>query len=440
MRYASAEVRKQFFIEMFTRDISLEDCVLDLIDNSLDSYLLKRAVSISSLIFGPNGNHQNRESGKIDVTCSDRQVKVVDTCGGISRDRAMNEIFCFGHDEEDPKGKLGAYGVGMKRALFKIGNAFNIVSRTEKDGFEVSFKLNEWAEKQDWRIPITFVEKASSEKTAGTSITITELHDEVAQRMREGGVPKNILQDAATTYPFFLDQCVKLRLNGNDVSPERVPLGEKDGVIKSAIEKFEQDGVRVTLVATISPGLRKAEQAGWYILCNGRVVVRANKDDLTGWGVDIASFQPKYRSFVGVASFESDNPLSLPWTTTKRNINRESSVFMRARGLLVSMSKPILTFLNSQYPSDPTIEVADIRDAVEGVREVSFRDIASRPAAGFSYSPPKKKEKKVEWVRFTASIASLDKIRRHLRRPSLSPSQIGKLTFDHFVKTECVPD
>ena len=27
MRYASAEVRKQFFIDMFTRDISLEDCV-----------------------------------------------------------------------------------------------------------------------------------------------------------------------------------------------------------------------------------------------------------------------------------------------------------------------------------------------------------------------------------------------------------------------------
>ena len=32
MRYASAEVRKQFFIDMFTRDITLVDCVLDLIE------------------------------------------------------------------------------------------------------------------------------------------------------------------------------------------------------------------------------------------------------------------------------------------------------------------------------------------------------------------------------------------------------------------------
>jgi len=34
---ANAFPRKRFFLEMFTRDISLEDCILDLIDNSIDS-------------------------------------------------------------------------------------------------------------------------------------------------------------------------------------------------------------------------------------------------------------------------------------------------------------------------------------------------------------------------------------------------------------------
>lgn len=440
MRYASAEVRKQFFIEMFTRDISLEDCILDLIDNSIDSYLLKHHISIAKLILGPNGNHTGLDLGRIDVTCSERQIKVVDTCGGISRRRGMDEIFCFGHDENDPKGMLGAYGVGMKRALFKIGNSFHIVSRTVREGFEVTFRLDEWAEQKEWRVPIIFGQGSGSERRAGTAITITDLHSEVTQRIQEGGVPKNILEDASATYPYFLGRCVNLHINETDVSPEPVPLGEKDGVIRSANEKFEQGGVKVMLAATIAPGVRKQEQAGWYILCNGRVVVRANKDDLTGWGADLASFQPKYRSFVGLASFESDDPLSLPWTTTKRDINRESSVFMRARGLMVAMSKPILAFLNSQYPSDPNIEVADIRDAVEGVRPVSFGDIAARPAEGFSYKAPRKKEKKVEWVRFSASIASLDKVRLHLRRPSLSASEIGKLAFEHFVKTECASD
>ena len=440
MRYASAEVRKQFFIDMFTRDISLEDCVLDLIDNSIDSYLLKHDISISQLIFGPDPEGARREFGKIDVTCNERHIKVVDKCGGIPRKRAMDEIFCFGHDPGDLAGKLGAYGVGMKRALFKIGNKFDIVSRTEKEGFEVSLTLDDWAKEKDWLVPIKFIDGAGSEKQSGTSITITELREEVALRIKEGGVPKNILNDAATTYPYFLNQCVKLRINETDVVPKTIVLGEKDGVVAAARENLSYDGVRVSLAATIAPGLRTTEEAGWNILCNGRAVVRANKDDLTGWGFDIASFQPKYRSFVGLASFESDQPLSLPWTTTKRDINRESAVFIHTRNLMVTMSKPILTFLNRQYPSGPATEVGDIRDAVDGVKPVSFREIASKPTSGFSYTPPKKKEKKTEWVRFQAPIASLDKIRRHLRRPSMSASDICRHTLDHFVKTECGTD
>ena len=437
MRYASADVRKQFFIEMFTRDISLEDCVLDLIDNSLDSYLLQHATSVSDLVFGANGNTPAREMGRIDVTCDDRQLKVVDTCGGIPRQRALDGVFCFGHDENDQVGKLGAYGVGMKRALFKIGNNFHIVSRTLKEGFEVSFKLDEWAEKKKWEVPISFIGCADSEKKAGTSITITELHEEVALRIREGGVPKNILNDASTTYPYFLGQCVRLRINNNEVSPQPIKLGELTGVLRPALEKFEQEGVKVTLAATVAPGQRTTEEAGWYVLCNGRVVVRADKTDLTGWGNELASFQPKYRSFVGIASFESDTPLKLPWTTTKRDLNRESSVFIRARGLMATMSKPILSFLNAQYSSDRTEEVADIRDTVGGVREVSFKDIAAKATTGFLYTPPRKKEKKTEWVRFQADVLSLDKVRRHLRRPNMRAGEIGKLTLSHYVKTEC---
>ena len=203
MRYAAADVRKQFFIEMFTRDISLEDCVLDLIDNSLDSYLLRRDISISRLIFGPDVEIAQKDLGTINVTCTDRQIKVVDSCGGIPRKRAMDDVFCFGHREDDPVGKLGAYGVGMKRALFKIGNKFHIVSRTASEGFEVSLKLDEWAKEEEWKVPVNFIDGAESERKAGTTITITELHDEVALRIKEGGVPKNILEDAATTYPLF---------------------------------------------------------------------------------------------------------------------------------------------------------------------------------------------------------------------------------------------
>lgn len=328
----------------------------------------------------------------------------------------------------------------MKRALFKIGNEFHIVSRTATEGWEVSLTVDDWVKTEDWRVPMKFVDGAGSERQAGTSITISGLRDEVVLRIKEGGVPNNILSDAATTYPYFLDRCVKLQINGTDVHPKMIVLGEMDGVVAAAREKLDYKGVSVNLVATVAPGARTTEEAGWNILCNGRAVVRANKGDLTGWGSDLASFQPKYRSFVGIASFESNEPLDLPWTTTKRYINRESAVFIHSRNLMVTMSKPILTFLNRQYPSDPTIEVSDIRNAVGGVKEVSFREIALKPTTGFLYSPPKKQEKKTDWVRFQAPLALLDKVRRHLRRPSMTPSDVGRFALEHYAKTECGTD
>src|ERR1039457_6427461 len=123
-------------------DWSSDVCSSDLID----SYLLKHGMSISQLIFGPDPNGAKRGFGRIDVTCNERQIKVVDRCGGIPRKRAMDEIFCFGHDPDDQAGKLGAYGVGMKRALFKIGNKFAIVSGTEKRAFHVSLEVADVAD------------------------------------------------------------------------------------------------------------------------------------------------------------------------------------------------------------------------------------------------------------------------------------------------------
>src|SRR6185437_10884211 len=107
MRYAHADVRKSFFLDMFTRDISLEDCVLDLIDNSLDAFINKENLKISNLIFDGNLRPDHLANARIDVTCSERQVKVVDNCGGIDRNRAQNEVFCFGHLPDETPGKLG---------------------------------------------------------------------------------------------------------------------------------------------------------------------------------------------------------------------------------------------------------------------------------------------------------------------------------------------
>ncbi|MGA3268404.1 MAG: hypothetical protein ABSE16_16460, partial [Verrucomicrobiota bacterium] len=49
---AKAYPRKNFFVQMFTKDISLEDCVLDLIDNSVDGFIKSRDLRLSEIASG----------------------------------------------------------------------------------------------------------------------------------------------------------------------------------------------------------------------------------------------------------------------------------------------------------------------------------------------------------------------------------------------------
>src|SRR6267142_1326072 len=137
---ANAYPRKHFFLEMFTRDISLEDCVLDLIDNSIDGLVRTQKIDISSsLLEEANGISVTSPADlpQIDVSYSERYFEIKDTCGGIPREHAMKDVFNFGHHPGAMAGVLGVYGVGLKRAIFKLGDIFEMKSRTVEDGFDV---------------------------------------------------------------------------------------------------------------------------------------------------------------------------------------------------------------------------------------------------------------------------------------------------------------
>ncbi len=436
---ALAAPRKQFFLEMFTRDISLEDCALDLIDNSLDSLIQKEKVDVNELVFGAQKKSPRHQLPFVKVTCNSTTIQVEDNCGGIDFENARSYVFCFGHKSGEHRGRLGAYGIGLKRAMFKMGNLIDISSRTVNNGFDLHLNVKEWAIDEDnWEIPISKMHSAKSATVAGTKITITELHDEVRMRIKDGTLIRRLTRDVAQTYAFFLDTMVVVDVNDDHVSPDPVPIGQSNE-LQPARDGFEDNGVKVTLIASIAPpgSQRVVDKAGWYILCNGRVVLRADKTDTTGWGVGLPQFHNKYTRFVGIALFESDNPLDLPWTTTKRNVNRESAVFQRARNMMVTLTKPITRFLDDLYPRDPEAK-PEYRDLLSKVESVNFGVVASRGNRIFEVkakaAPP---EKKTARVVYNVPSAAVDKVRRCIKRPAFSPSDVGKYTFHHFLKTEC---
>jgi len=447
--YADARPRKNFFIQMFTKDISLEECIMDLIDNSIDGLVRSRGLklaAISKSIFAKNGNTKRTEQDlpTVRVSYSKKAVEISDNCGGIDLEYARTEAFNFGHGPEGRKGLVGVYGVGLKRALFKIGDEFRVESRTVDNGFSCHLIVSEWLKKdsslEDWRVPLEATGKAKGPKEAGTTIQITNLHEEVQMRLEGGTIDTTLYRSVSRSFSFFLDKYVRIILNGKVVKPFRIPLGQPTAG-KASVEEFDQDGVRVRIIATIAEkdekGRYDQDLAGWYVACNGRMVLDANKTTTSGWGRlgRMPTFQPKYRSFIGIVFFEAEDPLLLPWTTNKRDLNKESMIYLRVRNRMMAAARPVLSFLNRQYPSERGEEPIE-REISRKVERVSLGDLVSRKGTVFEVPPTARKVKTTTRVQYDAKNEDLEKIRKHLRKPSMGANRIGEHTFQYFVKQE----
>ncbi len=115
---ADASPSKELFVDMLTRDITLAECILDLIDNSIHSLVVNERLDVMDhLIAGttpPAINH------KVEINFSPSKFSIKDNCGGITLDDAEHHVFLLGKpSHEKTSTGLGVYGIGMKRAFFK---------------------------------------------------------------------------------------------------------------------------------------------------------------------------------------------------------------------------------------------------------------------------------------------------------------------------------
>ena len=143
------------FISLITRDISLIDAFLDIIDNSINAALepladdLKTADDYQRLL----ANSRMKPTVQIDISVGSARIVVTDNAAGISAEMAEKHVFKFGRDtaEADESDRLSVYGIGLKRAMFKCGNKINIVSDHKEGGFELKLNVSDWAKKKKSR-------------------------------------------------------------------------------------------------------------------------------------------------------------------------------------------------------------------------------------------------------------------------------------------------
>lgn len=431
-----ARPTKAFFIENLIRDLTLEDALLDLVDNSIDSaiHTSKLDVSADLLRRAPD---LSQPKTQINIDIAANRFVINDFAGGIDPDRAVTDVFRLGRPPSTGDSTLGVYGIGLKRAIFKMGRHITVRSWHEKGAFEVEFTPEWLADESNWMLPY---KKLPMDRDCGTEIAINDLREEIRLRVSDPALLRRLRESIARTYSLFLQHLVSVQLNGSSVDGLPIPLGDS-GEVRSAKRVIQLDEVTVELMAGLQPRVDsrwEMDSAGWYVLCNGRVVVSADKTDLTGWGTVGPQFNPKHRGFVGVAFFFSENPSLLPWTTTKRGLNREAKVYQLARREMVAQARPVLSFLNGMYPSETPEEQIEERLLADTVRRTPLHEIASRADAPFtpvravSTAAPA-----MTSVQFKVRKTDVDRVRKCLGKLRWSNGQVGAYTFEYFLKQEC---
>ena len=345
-KVVNASPSKAFFIEMLTRDISLSDCILDLIDNSIHSLITKKSLDISEQLF--KGSALRKINAEIDISFSAERFRIRDNCGGISIDEATEQVFLLGKPVTEKKHVgLGVYGIGMKRAFFKIGRQVRVSSHTASEEFVVEIDVPLWQRSKDWSFSFK-VAQPKVHTDGGTTVDVEQLNPHVSGQFALKPFQNILIEKVERAYALFLKAGLRVRINNTEVSSDFPDLAESES-LRPVRQLIKKDGVDILVMAGLSPSEDKVPR-GWYIFCNGRLVLDADKTERSGWGADsFPAFHVKYNHFLGFVYFRSKDVRKLPWSTTKEDVDRESIIYQAALAEMRVQARPIIDFLNAMY-------------------------------------------------------------------------------------------
>lgn len=436
--FADANPEKRLFISLLTRDIPMIAAFLDLIDNSVNAALEPFADRLGTADGYVDVLEDDNVQPKTDIklTISDQRITIIDDAPGISLELAKNHVFKFGRsiEDENESDRLSVYGLGLKRAFFKLGRKVKIISDHIDGGFELNLDVEQWAKDttMPWKFELT-PRKPKEQDDCGTTIEVWRLYDETKRRLNDGVFEGQLMESIGSTYAYFLSKFVRILVNGNSVAATSLQVGKNN-----ATERFERDNVTCTIIAGLGTPIDEKYRdsgSGWFVFCNGRTIISADKSSLTGWNSSngLPIFQPKHRPFLGTVYFVSIHADKLPWDTTKSRINEDSDMWQEAKRLMVLAGRSVTSYLDRRYSDEGTdIEQRELIEAAKE-RVHAMKAATAKPS---HFKLPKKPVRKTTRIQYDAKIENVESIKEYLGRPSMSGSDVGRHTFNFFLRNE----
>lgn len=362
--YVDARPEKRFFVEMLTRDIEFAPAVIDLVDNSVDGAKRLRPEPAAD-----DDDPPARFDGlRVDLQLEPGGFEISDNCGGFSEQVATDYAFRFGRSTAQPttEGEVGQFGVGMKRALFKLGSSFAVESQHDGARWQVDVDVPKWLEPESpWAFPIQTLDAAAED---GTVLRSDHLLASAAARFARPAFVSRVTSEIAMRHAIALEQGLVVTVNQRPLTPRPAQLLQSDLIrpLTYVEQVAAEDGLApltmrlhaglTTLegpeaadedeIDTDEPGLFTGhDAAGWYVFCNDRALVFADRSRLTGWGDEVPRYHPQYRRFRGFVYLNGDSR-AMPWNTTKTDVDEDSVVWQHVRRSIVDALRKSVTVMN----------------------------------------------------------------------------------------------
>lgn len=402
---AVAMPTKRFFVSMLTRDISLADAILDLVDNCLDG-----ALRVS------NGEGVDYSKFNVNITLDEDHFEIEDDCGGIPREIVSNYAFKMGREPDDNRDNdnetIGMYGVGMKRAIFKMGRTSEVYTLHEEDSMMIPIH-SDWLENKEWdNLPIQRIEKEVLSKP-GTRIVVKDLYPGVKVHFNNDAFVNELKTAVSEHFTMFLQRGLNVKVNGTSIEPVLVEVlvTQKEDGPAPYVFQAEFDDVIISITVGLNTGkgplldgddssdfegTRSSQTAGWTVFCNDRAVLVGDKTRLTGWGDGLPLYHYQFSIITGIVEFRSKKADKLPISTTKRNLDSSSEVWSFAKTKMKEGLHIWTTYTNTwkNHPrSDQTVfwkdaEPMSLRKTIE---TVSGRTKSLKSDGTIEYNPKKQK-------------------------------------------------
>lgn len=293
---------KDLIVNALIKDATLETAIFEFIDNSI-----KAAKKIS-------------KNGRIDSFFikinmgKNEEIEIIDNCGGMDKESFINKVFRFGNSYDT---KDEGYGIGMKRALFKLAEKFEVISYGDNGNFKVCLDVKEWLKNDNWNASMEEIKVSETNIKKGVQIRIDKINVNIKQILRDEVVIVDLTKKVKEKYFFALKENFKIEINNNIV---KIP-------IKDARRKIYESPTNVIGGNEFKIVIEKSNVAikewGWNFIVGGRIVSKDYTYIEKNLKEDTNEYEFKNR-FIGNIFIEAVDVSKIPIKTTKDALDKDS--------------------------------------------------------------------------------------------------------------------